>query len=312
MFTYVNTRKSAAWWGRSSKAIVRIGSFSISIELRIAGSHLMEEISDLYACYARESTDELPDFAIVLRRPNLWRTFYRPQIQASVGDNTPFLPMAQHFTVPILESCLNWAIAVYTTRFLLFHAAVVERDRKAIIMPGESGSGKSTLCAALISRGWRLLSDEFAMVRPSDGRLQPHPRPISLKNESISMIAKMMPDAHFSKLYENTPKGTVAYMRAPCEAIEQAEQTAKPALVVFPRHDPGARTELKPLEKAQAFMDLIDQSSNYFTMLGIGFETLANLVETCNHYTLSYSALDDAISLIEDLNLVPQGIEHVG
>ena len=69
------------------------------------------------------------------------------------------------------------------------HAAVFERDSSAVVLPGPSGVGKSTLCAALVARGWRLLSDEVAMIRPQDGLLQPYPRPISLKNESIEMIA---------------------------------------------------------------------------------------------------------------------------
>ncbi len=148
------------------------------------------------------------------------------------------------------------------------------------------------------------------MVRPGDGRLQPHPRPISLKNASIDVIAKKMPDAHFSKRYEGTTKGTVAFMRAPHEAIKKAEQTAMPVLVVFPRYEPDARAELKPLEKAQAFMHLIDHSANYFTLLGTGFETLATLVEACTHYALSYSVLDDAVSLIEHLNSDPQPDVH--
>jgi predicted ATPase len=30
-----------------------------------------------------------------------------------------------------------------------------------VILPAPPGSGKSTLCAALVTRGWRLLSDEL-------------------------------------------------------------------------------------------------------------------------------------------------------
>ena len=311
MFIEVDTGKSPAWWGRTRGVTIQIGAFSVSIELQVAGSSLRQEISDLYALYPQENPDSLSDFTIALRSPNAWRSFFRPQmIQAYVNGRTRFQPMPQHLGVPMLESGMNWFIA-NTTRFLLLHAAVVEQDRKAVLMPGASGVGKSTLCAALVCHGWRLLSDELAMVRPEDGRLQPHPRPISLKNSSIDVIAKKMPDAHFSKRYEGTARGTIAYMRAPQEAIRKAEQTARPVLLVFPKYEPDARAELRPIEKAQAIMRLIDQSPNYFTMLGAGFETLANLVEACDHYTLSYHFLDDAISLIESLNPVPHGIEHV-
>ena len=310
MFTDVDTGKSLALWARTRGVNLRIGPISVSIELRVPGSDLIDEISDLYAYYPQENPDSLPDFAIALRPPNVWRGLFQPQIQAYLNGSTLFQPMPRHLGVPMLESSINWAVAG-TTRALLLHAGVVERNDKAVLLPGGSGSGKSTLCSALISRGWRLLSDEMAMIRPEDGRIQPHPRPISLKNAAIDVITQMMPNAYFSKRYEGTSKGTVVFMRAPNKAIEKADEAARPILVIFPKYDPDARTELKPLEKAQAFMRLIDHSPNYFTMLGSGFETLANLVEACDHYTLSYPALDQAISAIESVYSAPQRIEHV-
>ena len=311
MFTDVDSGKSLALWARTRSAILRIGCFSISIELQVPGSDLIDEISDLYALYPREDPDSLPDFVIALRCPSVARTFFRPQIQAYLDGRTPFLPMARHLGVPMLESSINWATAS-TNRALLLHAGVVERNGRAVILPGGSGAGKSTLCAALTSRGWRLLSDELAMLRPSDSQLQPHPRPISLKNISIDVIAERIPSAHISKRYEGTTKGTVAFMRAPKEAVQKADETAKPAHVIFSKYEPDARTDLRPLEKAQAFLRLIDHSPNYFTMLATGFETLATLVEDCDHYALSYPTLDEAITIIESLDAVPAGIEHVG
>jgi len=311
MFTDFDTDKSSASWIRTQGANFRIGSFSVSIKLRVAGYDLTKEISDLYGLYPQENASSLPDITIALRYPNVLRTFFRPQLQASVNGCNLSKPEARHLGVPILEGGLNWFISLYTNRFLLLHAAVVERDGMAVVMPGRTGVGKSTLCAALLGRGWRLLSDEFTMVRPKDGRVQPHPRPISLKNSSIGVIERRIPEARFSKRYEGTAKGTLAYMRAPPVAIEKAEQTARPVLVVFPRYEPGARAELIPLDKAQAFMHLIGQSSNYYTMLGTGFETLATFVEACDHYALSYPTLDEAISKIESVYSVPRDIEHV-
>ena len=48
-------------------------------------------------------------------------------------------------------------------------------------------------------------------------------------------------------------------------------------------------------------MRLVDHSSNYLTLLETGFDSLASLVEACDHYTLSYGALDEAVSVIESL-----------
>ena len=125
------------------------------------------------------------------------------------------------------------------------------------------------------------------------------------------MIANKTSDAHFSKRYVGTIKGTVAFMRAPQVAIEKADETVRPALVIFPRYGAAAHANLQPLERAQAFMRLIDHSMNYSLMMEVGFETLATLVEACNHYVLSYHELDDAVSLIESLESDPRGIEPV-
>ena len=121
----------------------------------------------------------------------------------------------------MLKLGLNWLVWTSTARYLLVHAAVLERQGQALVLPGPSGVGKSTLCAALVARGWRLLSDEVAMIRPRDGLLQPYPRPISLKNELIDMIARMVPDAHFSRRFDGTIKGTVAFMRAPRKRLRE-------------------------------------------------------------------------------------------
>jgi HprK-related kinase A len=278
---------------------VRIGCFSILIQVPARESELIDQIVELYGGYPQGSLDEVPDFQIALRsRTTL---FLRRRLQADLSGHVRYPAAPLGLGLPMLESGLNWLVWTSLARFLLLHAAVLEHRGSAIILPGPSGVGKSTLCAALAARGWRLLSDEVAMVRPQDGRLQPYPRPISLKNESIGMIARRVPAARFSRRFDDTAKGTVAFMRAPPEAIARAGIPAAPRLVVFPRYAGGAPLELAPLEKAETFMRLIGHSSNYLTLLETGFETLATLVESCEHYALSYGALDDAVSAIEDL-----------
>jgi HprK-related kinase A len=172
-------------------AVVRIGCFAIAISMPTRETELINEIIDFYGPYPRAAWSELPDFVIELR----YRGFglLRRQVQAYLDGHVRYQAAAARMGLPMLESGLNWLVWTSTARFLLVHAAVLEREGAALVMPGPSGVGKSTLCAALVTRGWRLLSDEVAMIRPRDGLLQPYPRPISLKNESIEMIARMAP-----------------------------------------------------------------------------------------------------------------------
>ena len=165
------------WSGKvpMTGATMRIGAFSFSVSIPVAEADLAQEISDLYGLYPQVGAGELTDFAITLTYPNLWRRFVGREIQVSFDGVPTYEPWPPALGVPMLESAINWCMGRDITRFLLIHAGVVERGGQALLLPGVSGAGKSTLCALLASRGWRLLSDEIAMVRPADGSILPHP-----------------------------------------------------------------------------------------------------------------------------------------
>jgi HprK-related kinase A len=278
---------------------LQIGGFAVG--LRIDALRNARQIADLYRHYPIGPAGVLTDFDVEIKAPNLLRRFYRPQVQFYLDHELTFTPQSRLMAVPIVESAINWGVLSRTARYLLLHAAVAERSGNAVILPGDSGAGKSTLCAALVAHGYRLLSDEFTMIRLDDGQLQPFPRPISLKNESIDVIARRLPGATFSKRYEGTAKGTIAFLRAPIDAVERALETARPRLVVAPNFQAGAKLKLETTQRAQAFMNLTKQSPNYFTLLKTGFETLSRLVETCEHYKLTYSDVDAALDTIDSL-----------
>lgn len=48
------------------------------------------------------------------------------------------------------------------------HCSAVERDGKAIIISGYSGSGKSTITTKLIENGYRLMTDDVAMIAQNE------------------------------------------------------------------------------------------------------------------------------------------------
>lgn len=63
---------------------------------------------------------------------------------------------------------------------LLLHAGVVERQGRAVVLAGGSGAGKSTLVLELVRRGFKLLSDDIAAIRLSDGLVEPFPRSLGM------------------------------------------------------------------------------------------------------------------------------------
>jgi HprK-related kinase A len=170
-----------------------------------------------------------------------------------------------------------------------------------VILPGKPGSGKSTLAAALALRGWRLLTDEIAMVNPDDGRLVPLPRPVSLKNASIEVIRRMHAETPLGPRWEDTLKGTVAHMRPPVECIARAEERAEPGWIVFPHYRPGAGTGSRRQPKGPSLLRLADNAFNYSLLGTVGFETMARLVDRCDCYEFRYSDLDQALRRFDEL-----------
>ncbi|MFI5403523.1 MAG: HprK-related kinase A [Planctomycetota bacterium] len=241
------------------------------------------------------------DFDVSIVRPRGLRRWVRPQALFLLDGLLLFEPYPARLTMPLLEWGLNWCLAGSLHDHLIVHAAVLERNGRAILMPAKPGTGKSTLCTALVHRGWRLLSDEMALLRPSDGLLDPIPRPVALKEGSIEVIRRFAPEAAIGALWPDTIKGTVAYVRPPEESMRRAREPAVPGWIVFPTWTRGAKARFAPHGKADAFLRVADNCFNY-GMLGVrGFETLGALVERCQCLEFDYGDLAEAVPEFERL-----------
>ena len=278
---------------------LQTGPFSLAVHSDIA--RLGDDIALLYADYALTDPDQFVDFRVRLRAPSGVRRWIRPQILFEFDGTMPFAPLPGNQVFPMLEWGLNWCISGYAHGYLMIHSAVVERNGIAAILPAPPGSGKSTLCAALINRGWRLLSDELALVRLSDGMLVPIPRPVSLKNASIDIIKQYEPATIFSRKVHDTLKGTVAHMRPSADSIRRSAEVATPAWIIFPKYEAGAATSLVPMAQALGFMRVAENCFNYDLLGKAGFDTLAGLIDRCQCFDFTYSVIDEAIATFATL-----------
>jgi len=257
-------------------------------------------VSTFYLDQVLTEASPFADFHVTLRRP-AFRRWVRPQVRFLLDGKSPFRPLPAEQAFALFEWGLNWCVAQHAHRFLMLHAAVAERAGWTVILPGAPGAGKSTLCAALVNRGWRLLSDEFALVSLDDGRLTPLVRPVSLKNESVDVIRRFAPGVVIGPVARDTAKGTVAHMKAPADSIARAEETALPAWIVLPRYRPDAPLALEPHPRAETFMFLAQNAFNYHVLGSRGFEALADLTDRCSCHTLTYASLDEAVATLGTL-----------
>jgi HprK-related kinase A len=266
-----------------------------------------------YAGHEVPDDAQFTDFHISVDRPSGLRRWLRPQVEFTLDGEQPFSPLPGDQGFPMFEWGMNWCISMHLHRFLMIHAAVVERGGRAMILPAPPGSGKSTLCAGLVWRGWRLLSDELTLIDPVTGHITPVPRPVSLKNASIDVIRQFAPQARFGPVVHETVKGSVGHFSPPPGAVERCHDTALPAWVVLPKFVAGADTRLTPLPKGRTLMALADNAFNYHLHGAGGFHTLAALVGRSECFEFSYSRLEEAAALFGGLadarGNVPLGAE---
>lgn len=270
----------------------------VSFRLGSAWKAPLEAIAGLYADYPRP--EGVCDFTVRLEPERPWRRWLRPSV-AIAGDYTlpDAAPLALEHGLLAAEMGMNLQMALGQKRFLLLHAASVEREGKAVILTGESGAGKSTLSALLGERGWRLMGDEFALVDLDSGALHPFPRAISLKNGAIAVMEREAGAGRFGPVLEGTPKGTIRHLKPRAEAVERMREPARPALILFPRF--GAERALRVVGQAECFMRLTQASTNYVALGARGFASLSGLVSTVPAAAIDYPDAETAVGLVGEL-----------
>ncbi len=255
-----------------------------------------------YSDYPQLPSDSFADFFVRLHPPAGIRRFARPQVNFFLDTAQPFKPLPLDQAFPLFEWGLNWCVAQNCHQYLSIHAAVLERNGRAVILPGFPGAGKSTLAAALALRGWRLLSDELTLVDLESGLIVPIPRPISIKNKAIEIVENFDDRARIGERVTDTSKGTVAHMRVLTDSVTRAQESAAPCAVLFPKYQEGAKNSLTDLDKGLVFMQLAELSFNYGVLGRSGFEAMSRLMDACACYGLDYNGdLDFAVGVLDDL-----------
>jgi HprK-related kinase A len=278
---------------------LRTGPFVYRVHSPCAS--VADGVAVLYADFAVESADGIADFHVHVQPVRGVRRWLGPQVDFRLDQHSPFLPLPANHAFALLEWGMNWCLASQANHYLLFHAAVLEKDGQCLVMPGDPGAGKSTLTAALMLSGWRLLSDEMAMVDRDDGQIAALARPVSLKNQSIAVIRGFEPAAVLGEAALDTHKGTVSHLRPSPDSVARRDAKARPTQLVFPRWRAGTATALAPVGKALAFERLAGHGFNYSLLGRLGFQLTADLIDACQCWDFEYSDLSQGIAALGGL-----------
>jgi HprK-related kinase A len=265
-----------------------------------AAIELAEPLRLLYGHYqASLSPSGFLDIDVQLRRKRVgWRRY---KMEFSWDDQSPFPALPVDQTHPLFEWGLNWCISTLMGEDIVIHAAVLERNGSALVLPGEPGSGKSTLCAELCLSGWRLLSDELTIISRVSGNVRPMPRPISLKDASIGLIKSRFPNTVMSTPVGDTHKGTIAYIRPPNDAVARWMHEAPLSQVIFPRFVPAAALRVERLSSAHMLSRLLENTFNVGLLGMEGFSVITQATANTSGHMVEYGDIAEVTAWIETI-----------
>lgn len=271
-----------------------------SFELQTDITFLKDNISLLYGDILKsQSTSTVPSYQVGLKQSGLLRRFMKPQSQFYCDQREPFLPMPIDKALAMFEWGLNWVVSAHEFQHVILHSAVLARGDKAVLFPAPPGSGKSTLTSWLSHKGWRLLSDEMALITPETCEVTPFVRPICLKNNAISLAKTWFPEGRFSCVSPNTHKGDVVHLSPPSDSWHARHEKATVVAIVFPKYIHNNLCDIYELTKAEAFSTLTTNAFNYGVLGSTGFSSLANLVERCKVFEVNYNSLEELQGFLE-------------
>lgn len=276
--------------------VLTTGPFRFRISSRT--EEVFQGLRRLYPDF-EASAQGFSDYAVQVDRVAGVRAHLRPQVAFRFDGFEPFKPLPSQHAYALLEWGMNWSLSAHGHHYLLLHAAVLERNGHAIVLPGDPGAGKSTLTAALALSGYRLLSDEMALIDRETGMLMPLARPVGLKNRSIEIVRAFSAQAVLGEIAHDTHKGSVAHLKPPTSSVLASAQGAWPASIVFPRWQENAALALAPCSKSSTFMRTAKHAFNYELLGSTGFDLMAGLIDRCACHDLRYSQLSEAIAMFD-------------
>jgi len=275
---------------------------SATVRVRSDAHPLALALIDVYRHFPFQPHAAWADLHVEVRSRRRKLLPWRSQVEFICDGARPFEPFPADTALPLFEWGVNWMIGTRLHHRLLLHAGAVARNDLAILMPAVPGAGKSTLTSALASRGWRLLSDEFAAIETDTGQVWPLIKPPVLKNESIGVFGRFAPQVSLGRVYPATRKGDVAHVAPLPDAVQARHRPARPVAIVLPYWQADAPAVLQPISPAMACSALAFNAFNYRISGESGFRAVARLARDASTWQLTYGQLEDAVSCLDGLH----------
>jgi hypothetical protein len=183
------------------------------------------------------------------------------------------------------------------------HAAAVSWRGQGILLVGPSKAGKSTLAAALVRDGSGYLTDEAAFVDLNTLIIEPYPKPLSLRTGSLALLGLRTPEEVQGTTSDLVP---ASYLRSSVEIA-----TVPLSTIVFIRRRPGEAVSYRPIPRAEALVELTNNSFNFVDHGGSWLGRLRRLVLACSCWHLESGDIHAAAQAVIHIAEVRAGRQTV-
>ncbi len=213
-----------------------------------------------------------------------------------------------HEALPLLFTLVFIHTCTALSEHLLFHAAAIVQNGRAVVFPAETGSGKTTLAGALAASGLEFFSDEITALDTGTLRIRPLPLPMSVKPGSVEVLEPFYPGLGAECVYLRADGKRVRYVSPPASSQPKKGESALVEGVVFPRYQPGGKTEMRPLGKTDALRRLATSGSSGRELRDEDIQAMIDLVERSECYELVFSDLQRSLEMLGEHFWKSQGI----
>lgn len=260
---------------------------------------IINNLETIYGSLLQPAQEQISDYYLQLIKGKGARSIFRPQARFFCDQHEPFKPLKHAQAFAFLEWGMNFTVAANEMQYVIVHSAVLAKGEQAILFPAPPGSGKSTLTSYLSHKGWRLLSDEMALIVPQTKTVVPFVRPICLKNSSIKLVKQWFPEGKFSSIAKDTHKGDVIHLSPPDSSWELKELPAQISAVVFPQYNANIELDIYRLTMSQGFVQLAENAFNYGVVGEKGFSTLTKIIEDVPVFEVHYNDAQEVRAFLE-------------
>jgi hypothetical protein len=121
---------------------LRTGPFSLRVRSRLDA--VAEGLGELYGQFeVRNPRETFADFHVSVDPQTKFRQGLRPKVNFSFDGIAPFEPEPLDQAYPMLERGLDWCVSEHAHQYLMIHAAAVEKNGQAVILPAPPDAAKA-------------------------------------------------------------------------------------------------------------------------------------------------------------------------